>query len=87
MEISKHCMKLLTLKSWASIFISDLEEGMVCCLIIFADGTNLGEIVDIYLPFTGILTGRRNGPRRICALAVLKANSIQRYIKSPIASR
>lgn len=60
MEMSQHCMKLLTLKSWASIFISDVEEEMGCSPIKFADDTNLGEIVDIF--FRGILTGWRNGP-------------------------
>lgn len=48
MEMSQHCMKLLTLKSWASIFISVLEKEMGCSLIKFADDTNLGEIVDIF---------------------------------------
>lgn len=42
MEISQHDIKLPTLKSWASIFISDLEEEMGCSLIKFADGTNVG---------------------------------------------
>lgn len=48
MEISQHFEKLLTLKLWASIFISDLEEEIGCSLIRFVDDTNLGEIVDIF---------------------------------------
>lgn len=48
MEISQQCRKLVTLKSWASIFISDLEEKMGCSLIKFADDTHLGELVDIF---------------------------------------
>lgn len=45
MEMSQQCMKLLTPKSWASIFISDLEEEMGCSLVRFVDDTNLEEIL------------------------------------------
>jgi len=48
MEMSQHGMKLLTLTSWAIIFISDLEKEMGRSFIKFTDDTNLGETVDIF---------------------------------------
>lgn len=48
MEMNQYCMKFLTLKPWASTFISDLEQEMGCSLIKFADDNNLEDIADIF---------------------------------------
>lgn len=68
MEMSQHFVKLLTLKSWASIFISDLEEQIGCSLIRFTDDANLGEIVDIFSHSEGSWQAGGMGQQKPCKI-------------------
>lgn len=63
-EMSQQCMKLLTLESWVSIFINDLEEEMECSLRKFADDTNLGERVDRFFAIQRYLDRQEEQAKR-----------------------
>ena len=88
MEMSQHGMKLLTLTSWAIIFISDLEKEMGRSFIKFTDDTNLGETVDIFCHWEGSWQAEGTGQQDPCKIqqGQMQMGQINQILKYSMAS-